>query len=118
MDSSSESEETECPEDASMLAFKDDENMFDGMFTFMVKSDDEEDEENINLFDIKQNLNVDSIRRFRNLDDVLIDSVIELTKEKGLYEQQSAQILLRKDSIDRSHAYHRGTTGSSRDGKF
>ncbi|KAH0688877.1 hypothetical protein KY289_016235 [Solanum tuberosum] len=46
-DSSSESKESECPEDASMLAIKDDENVFDGMFTFMAKSDDEEDEEKL-----------------------------------------------------------------------
>ena len=74
-DSSSESEESECPEDASMLAIKDDENVFNGMFTFMAKSDDEEDEEKVTLVDLKQNLNTyyaitESIRtstRFLNL---------------------------------------------------
>ncbi|XP_049381315.1 uncharacterized protein LOC125845854 [Solanum stenotomum] len=80
-DSSNESKESECPEDASMLAIKDDENVFNGMFTFMAKSNDEEDEEKVTLFDLKQNLNAYSVRRLGNLVVVLIDSVIELTTE-------------------------------------
>ncbi|KAK4713349.1 hypothetical protein R3W88_019256 [Solanum pinnatisectum] len=81
-DSSSELEESKCPEDASMLAIKNDENVFDGMFSFMAKSDDEEDEEKVTFSDLKQNLNAYSIRKLRNLVVVLIDSVIELTAKK------------------------------------
>ncbi|KAH0751737.1 hypothetical protein KY285_004885 [Solanum tuberosum] len=44
-DSSSESGESECLDDASMLAVQDDTNIFDGMFALMSKSDDEDDEE-------------------------------------------------------------------------
>ena len=47
-----------------MLAFKDDNNVFNGMFAFMEKYDDEEDEEKVTLFDLKQNLNAYSIRKF------------------------------------------------------
>ncbi|XP_049364246.1 uncharacterized protein LOC125829001 [Solanum verrucosum] len=64
-DFSSESEESECPDDASMLVVQDDTNIFDGMFALMAKSDDEDDEE-----------------KLRNLAGVLIDFVIELTTEK------------------------------------
>ncbi|KAH0683294.1 hypothetical protein KY289_021046 [Solanum tuberosum] len=49
-DSSSEPGESECPDNASMLAVKDDDNVFDGMFTLMAKSDDEEDEDKSNKF--------------------------------------------------------------------
>ena len=43
------------------------ENVFDGMFAFMAKSYDEEDEEVVNHLDLKQNLSVCSIRSLRNL---------------------------------------------------
>ena len=36
-----------------MLAVKDDENVFDGMFRFIAKSDDEEGEQKLILLDIK-----------------------------------------------------------------
>lgn len=78
----SESEESKCPKDTFMLAFKDDNNVFNGMFAFMEKYDDEEDEEKVTLFDLKQNLNAYSIRKLKNLVVVQIDSVIELTTEK------------------------------------
>lgn len=74
-----------------MLAVIDDKNVFDGMFTFMAKSDNEEDQENVTLYDLKQNLNAYYVRKLRNLANVLIDSVIESTIEKKLYEQQSRQ---------------------------
>lgn len=66
-----------------MLDVKDDENVFDGMFRFMEKYDDEEGEEKIIILDIKQNLNVGSVRRLRNLANILINFVIELTTGKG-----------------------------------
>ena len=75
-----------------MLDVKDDENVFDGMFRFMEKYDDEEGEEKIIILDIKQNLNVGSIRRLRNLANILIESGIELTTAKAHNEQQSTQV--------------------------
>lgn len=77
-DSSIESNESECPVGVSMQAVKDDENVFDGMFTFMAKSDDEDDEEKVTLLDHKQKLSVLNDKRLRNLAAVLIDSIIEL----------------------------------------
>lgn len=76
--SSSDSEESEHPEDASMLAVKDGEDAFDAMFAFMKKSDDEFVNEK------KQNVNVFSIRKLRKLVVVLIDLISELTTEKDL----------------------------------
>ncbi|KAH0645174.1 hypothetical protein KY284_033058 [Solanum tuberosum] len=55
-DSSSESEESKCPDDASMLVAQDDANIFDGMFALMVKSDDEDEEENDSM-----NISLDSL---------------------------------------------------------
>ncbi|XP_055821824.1 uncharacterized protein LOC129890275 [Solanum dulcamara] len=43
--SSSESEESEYPEDASMLVMKDDDKLFNTFFSFMEKSDDKAEEE-------------------------------------------------------------------------
>lgn len=65
-----------------MLVIKYDDNVFDGMFTFMAKSDDEEDDKKVSIFYLKQNLNAYSIRKLKNLVVVQIDSVIELTTEK------------------------------------
>ncbi|KAH0689758.1 hypothetical protein KY290_017953 [Solanum tuberosum] len=65
-----------------MLTVKDDYNVFDVMFAFMVKSDDEEYEEKVTLFDLTQNLNAYSVRKLRNPVVVLIDSITELTTEK------------------------------------
>ncbi|XP_055835086.1 uncharacterized protein LOC129903561 [Solanum dulcamara] len=56
--SSSDSEESEHPEDASMLSIKDDEDVFDFMFAFMAKSEDDDVDEEVTLSDFKQNLNV------------------------------------------------------------
>ena len=54
-------------EDESVIVVEVDENVFDGMFAFMAKSNDEEDEEVVNLLDLKQNLSVCSVRSLRNL---------------------------------------------------
>lgn len=72
-DSSSESEESKCAEDASMPVVKDNENVFDGRFKIMALSHDEEEEEKVSMVDLKQNLNANSIRRLRSLVVVLID---------------------------------------------
>ena len=48
--------------------------MFDSMFAIMEKSNDEEDEKKVTLFDLKCDLHSFSIKRLRQL-VVLIDSV-------------------------------------------
>ncbi|KAH0689668.1 hypothetical protein KY289_017026 [Solanum tuberosum] len=83
-DSSSDSKKSEHPKDTSMLAVKDYEDMFDATFDFMEKSDDQEAEEEVTLFDLKQNLHVYCVKNLRSLAVVLIDSIIELTTEKDL----------------------------------
>ncbi|KAH0665359.1 hypothetical protein KY285_026565 [Solanum tuberosum] len=67
-----------------MLEVKDDENVFDTMFAFMEKSNDEEAEEEVTLFDHKQNLHAYSVRELRNLAAILIDYITELTTEKDV----------------------------------
>lgn len=63
------------------MVVQDKTNVFDGLFSLTAKSNDEDDEK-VNLFDIKQNLNTYYVRRLRNLANVLIDYVIELTTEQ------------------------------------
>ena len=79
VDSSSESGESEYPDDASMLVVQYNANVFDVLFSFMEKLDNEV---KVTLLDLQQNLNTYSFRRLRNLDSALIDSFIELTIEK------------------------------------
>ena len=64
-----------------MLVMKDDDEVFDSMFAFMAKSDDESDEE-VTLLDLKENLNLYSVKKLKKLACVLIDSLCELTDEK------------------------------------
>ena len=83
-DSSSESDELECHVDVPMLAVKGDKDVFDETFALMAKSDDEEDEEEVTLSDLKQNLHVYCVKKLRILAAVLIDSIIESTTETEL----------------------------------
>ena len=83
-DSSSESDELECHVDVPMLAVKGDKDVFDDTFDLMAKSDDEEDEEEVTLSDLKQNLHVYCVKKLRILAAVLIDSIIESTTEEEL----------------------------------
>ncbi|KAK4721295.1 hypothetical protein R3W88_011528 [Solanum pinnatisectum] len=80
-DTSSDLEESEHPEDASMLPVKDDDVIFDEIFAFMEKFDDEEAEKEVTLSDFKKNLHVYFVKRLRNLAVVLINSITELTTE-------------------------------------
>lgn len=65
-----------------MLVIQNEANIFDGMFSFMAKSDDENDEDGVTLLNIKKNLYTLSVRRLRKLANILIDFVKELTTEK------------------------------------
>ena len=65
-----------------MLVIQNEANIFDGLFSFMAKSDDENDEDGVTLLNIKKNLYTLSVRRLRKLANILIDFVKELTTEK------------------------------------
>lgn len=56
-----------------MMLIEDVNDTFFSIFTFMAKSDDEDDKE-VTLHDIKQNLNHYSQKRLKGLASVLIDS--------------------------------------------
>lgn len=50
-----------------MLAIKDDEDMLNLMFAFMAKLDDEDgNSDDVNLDDLKQNVNVYSLKNWEN----------------------------------------------------
>ena len=83
-DSSSDSEDSEQPKDVSMLVVKDYEDVFDATFYLMVKFDDEEDEEQVTLSDLKQNLHAYCVKKIISLAALFIDSTIESTTEKSL----------------------------------
>ncbi|KAK4731298.1 hypothetical protein R3W88_024286 [Solanum pinnatisectum] len=82
--SSSDLDQLEHPEDVSMLTVKDDENVFNTMFTLMEKSDDEESKKEVTLSDIKQDLHTYSVKKLRNLEAIWIDSITELMTENDL----------------------------------
>jgi len=63
------------------MAVKDDETVFNSIFSLMAKSDDEENQDKVTLFDLKSDTDTLSIKRLRKLDAVLIDSVDKLTSE-------------------------------------
>lgn len=61
-----------------MLVVKDDDEFFDNMFAFMAQSDE------VTLLDLKENLDLYSIKKFKKLACVLVDSICESTAEKDL----------------------------------
>ena len=66
-DSSSDLDEIECHVDVLMLAVKRDKHVFDATLALMAKYDDEEDEEEVTLSDLKQNLHVYCVKKLRIL---------------------------------------------------
>jgi len=84
---SSDSEESEHPEDVSMMAVKDDEDIFNSIFSLMAKTDDEDNKEEVTLLDNKDGTYTLSIERLRKHFIVLIDSVDELTNEKNVLSE-------------------------------
>lgn len=76
--SSSEFERSKHLEEASMLAIKDDDEVFDIVFAFMEKSNDEAEDE-VTLHDLKDNLDLGIIKKLRKLACALIDSLHYLT---------------------------------------
>lgn len=62
-----------------MLAIKDGEGVYISMFAFMAKSDERyEGDDKVTLEDLKQNLELCSLKQLRKLVVVLIDSLCEL----------------------------------------
>lgn len=76
--SSSESERSKHTEDASLIVVKKDEKIFNQMFEFMANSDDvDESDDEVTLFDFKQNLHILSVKKLRKLVVILIGSITE-----------------------------------------
>ena len=65
-----------------MVVVQDEDNIFNEMFSFMDQLDDEDDEDKVTLLDFKKNMNTYSLKRLTKLENVLINSVIELTSER------------------------------------
>ena len=86
--SSESKEETDSPEDILMMAIQDDETVYNSIFSLMAKSDNEEDLNEVTLFDLKDDLDTLSINRLRKLVALLIDSVDELTSEKLMISEK------------------------------
>lgn len=59
---------------------------FDSLFAFMVKSEDEDVDEEVTFLDFKHHLNVYSFKKMRGLAVVLIDSISESTTEKDFFD--------------------------------
>lgn len=81
-----------------MVFIQDEANILDDMFSLIEKSNDEDE---VTLLNIKRNLNTLFVRRLKKLDNILIDSVIELTTENdsmncsldGLNEENRAMVV-------------------------
>lgn len=81
-----------------MVVIQDEANIFNDMFSLIEKSNDEDE---VTLLNINRNLNTLFVRRLKKLDNILIDSVIELTTENdsmncsldGLNEENRAIVV-------------------------
>ncbi|XP_049405388.1 uncharacterized protein LOC125868860 [Solanum stenotomum] len=87
-DSSESEEDAETHEDVSMMAIKDDENVFNSIFSLMAKSNDEEDLNKVTLFDLKDDLDTLPIKILRKLVALLIDFVNERTTENLMLNEK------------------------------
>lgn len=87
--SSSESEKFEHTEDASLMAVKEDDKIFNQIFRFMVNSkDDDEPMKEVTLSNFNQNLHIFSTKKLMKLAAILINSTIELTTKKNALNNQ------------------------------
>ncbi|XP_049399696.1 uncharacterized protein LOC125863713 [Solanum stenotomum] len=87
-DSSESEEDVESYEDVSMMAIKDDENVFNSIFSLMAKSNDEEGLNEVTLFYLKDDLDTLPIKNLRKLAALLIDSVDERTTENLMLNEK------------------------------
>ena len=81
-DSSSDSEDPDEPNDVSMVAVHEEETVFNEMFALMAHTENEEEDNQVTLLDMKNDLDKYSLKKLRTLAKVMIDSVIELTSER------------------------------------
>ncbi|KAH0665345.1 hypothetical protein KY285_026551 [Solanum tuberosum] len=68
------------------MAVKDDETVFNSLFSLMAKSDDEENQDEVTLFDLKSDLDTLSIKRLRKL--VVVLPVDELTTDNMMLSEK------------------------------
>ncbi|XP_069146079.1 uncharacterized protein [Solanum lycopersicum] len=81
-DSSSDSEDPDEPKDVSMVAVHEEETVFNEMFSLMAHTENEEEDNQVTLLDMKNDLDKYSLKKLRTLAKVMLDSVIELTSER------------------------------------
>ena len=81
-DSSSDSEDPDEPKDVSMVAVHEEETVFNEMFALMAHTENEEEDNQVTLLDMKNDLDKYSLKKLRTLAKVMLDSVIELTSER------------------------------------
>ena len=81
-DSSSDSEDPDEPKDVSMVAVHEEETIFNEMFALMAHTENEEEDNQVTLLDMKNDLDKYSLKKLRTLAKVMLDSVIELTSER------------------------------------
>ncbi|XP_069152828.1 uncharacterized protein [Solanum lycopersicum] len=81
-DSSSDSEDPDEPKDVSMIAVHEEEIVFNEMFALMAHTENEEEDNQVTLLDMKIDLDKYSLKKLRTLAKVMLDSVIDLTSER------------------------------------
>ncbi|XP_069144607.1 uncharacterized protein [Solanum lycopersicum] len=81
-DSSSDSEDPDEPNDVSLVAVHEEETVFNEMFALMAHTENEEEDNQVTLLDMKNDLDKYSLKKLRTFAKVMIDSVIELTSER------------------------------------
>ena len=81
-ESSSDSEDPDEPKDVSMVAVHEEETFFNEMFALMAHTENEEEDNQVTLLDMKNDLDKYSLKKLRTLAKVMIGSVIELTSER------------------------------------
>ncbi|XP_069153766.1 uncharacterized protein [Solanum lycopersicum] len=81
-DSSSDSEDPDEPKDVSMVVVHEEETVFNEMFVLMAHTENEEEDNQVTLLDMKNDLDKYSLEKLRTLAKVMLDSVIELTSER------------------------------------
>ncbi|KAH0717219.1 hypothetical protein KY285_013250 [Solanum tuberosum] len=128
---SSYSEEGEPHEDVSMMAVKDNEDIFNSIFSLTAKTDDEDDKNEVTLLDLKGDIDTLSIKSLRKLPIVLIDSVDELTNEKMVLSEnldlcqdeksaiisQMSEMNVRLSMIETEGCQHKEEPETSKNGK-
>jgi len=87
-DTSESEEDDENHEDVSMMAIKDDESIFNSIFSLMANSDDEEDSNEVTFLDLKNDLDTLHVNKLRKLAALLIDSVVERTTKNLLLNEK------------------------------